>query len=611
MKKGLFAAVALSMGMLFAVPSVALADGITMNGTQSETGSVVVDEGNSTITVSGQAALSGTGDAFVINEDASLVFSEGATLTLTGYNNAFVVENATLSGGGWNIIDGDGMDLFRLKTNGKLSINGAVTLDGAGNTNTTSRAVVLPSGSGQAVTLQTGGSLAANDFFRGMETGGASGYIISGQGMDSSIFDFRNNDCGIALSYFDSNVKFADCKLEVSNCLSSGIFMRQDNASINGLYLDNVYINCVNNENLNQKDIAVRFHSVNFQITDSVINIQNAWNTGLWICDGWDKAGKKEITNTLINVNNVFDGGSGFYYSTMKRKAITLVPYGEWTIDGCTISMNGRTDNIMEGGLNVAADIKYDASSLTARPSYVGGKIVLKNSSITTSYINGADIGAQVGQYITIGDNVMVDNGHSDDHFTVLCDDPNNKFPLVLDFGFGPIVLELTYDVDDMPDAQVSKRVEVVGGSYWSTRNEDLIFSDYDDERLKFYSESVPVNQYDDELDMVILSPEEYANALQDNGALLLTSKSGETYDYFAQTVSTSDSNRYIWAQCYSVSFVYDDGTVEVVEVPCGWAVGAVAELPDGNWAYSNGDGVQIGLTNETVPTSDITVELQ
>ena len=132
MRKGLFAAIALSAGMLLAAPSVAFAQEIVIDGSQTDTQFTVNQDEDNTIVVKGDVVLNGTGDAFTINADTSLVFEQGATLTLTGYDNAFVVENATLSGGGWNITDGDGMDLFRLKTSGSLDVSSSVVLSGHG-----------------------------------------------------------------------------------------------------------------------------------------------------------------------------------------------------------------------------------------------------------------------------------------------------------------------------------------------------------------------------------------------------------------------------------------------------------------------------------------------
>lgn len=608
MKKGLFAAIALSAGMLLAAPSVAFAQEIVIDGSQTDTQFTVNQDEDNTIVVKGDVVLNGTGDAFTINADTSLVFEQGATLTLTGYDNAFVVENATLSGGGWNITDGDGMDLFRLKTSGSLDVSSSVVLSGHGKTDTTSRAIVL-GGNGaenQAISLASGTTLKASNFYRGVETGGAKNYTINGVDMNQSTFDFSDNDCGIALSYFDQNAHFQKCKLEVSNCLTSGIFMRQDNASLNGLYLDEVYINCVNASNLDQNDIAIRFHTVNFEIKDSYINIHNAWNTGLWICDGWD-GGTKSIIDSTISVNNVFNKGAALYGPVMRRKAITLVPFGDWTINGCQIAMNGTDVNPLEGGLNIAADIKYDRNTLTAHPTYTGGKITLKDTSITTSNILGADIGVQVGQFLEIGEDVVIDNGGANDHFTVLCDDPDNGYPLAITIGSFQTKIMLDYDLEGLPaEAQASKRLTVTGGSYWSTRDTDLSFVNFDD--LKFYDESVPINQFGDELTMIPLSDEKYDAALQENDALLLTSKSGSSsYSYKANN-TTDDFVHYIWAPAYQVSFVGNDGSTTTAMVPAGWAFGDACDLPDGSWSFVNSDGEEQPFTSETVVNADLTV---
>lgn len=616
MRKRLFATLMLAAGMLFAAPAAALADNITISEGTAVTTPVVVNE-SSTITVSGDVVMSGSENAFEINADTTLVFDNEATLTLTGYDNAFVVSNATLSGGDWNITDDGGMDLFRLKTGGKLNVTSSVDLYGAGSTNTASRAIVLEGNGagGQVVNLAANSTLAANGFYRGVETGGAENYYIKGADMDTSTFDFSSNDCGMAISYFDGNAHFEKCILEVSNCTSSGIFMRQDNAAINGLYIDSVNINCENASSLNQNDIAIRFHTVNFEITNSIINIENAWNTGLWICDGWDKAGSKKIEDCLISVKNVYEKDPGIVGTVMRNKAITFVPYGEWTIDNCDIDIEGS----MSGGINVAADIKGDTSTLTASPSYYGGKIVFKNSSIGTQGIVGADMGAQVGQYIEIGENNVIDNGGADNHFTVLCDNPENGFPAVVNIFGQNIVIPLSYDIDDLPEvAREVKRVTVTGGSYWSTRDEELVF-DYaeygDDDTLKFFDESVPVNQFGDELSMVVLSPEAYETC-SINGVITLTGNLGsgeastEEYAYRAEETSVTDPNRYIWAPCVVVTLDYGDGTTSSVNVPYGWTLGSVAELPNGEWTYSDENGTQQSFSDDEALTSDITVSL-
>ena len=543
MRRRLFATLMLAVGMLFASPVAALADGITINGTPT-TGSIMVNEDTSTITVSGNAAMSGTGNAFEISSDATLVFQDGATLTLTGYDNAFVVNNATLSGGGWNITDGDGMDLFRLKTNGKLSIDDDVTLTGNGtdaatDTIAASRAIVLESGSGQEVALADGQTLTANGFYRGMETGGASGYTISGQSREASIFDFSDNDCGMALSYFDSSATYKNCKLEVSDCLTSGIFMRQDNAALAGLTIDGVWINCVNDENLDQEDIAIRFHSNDFTIQNSKIYIENAWNTGLWICDGWNDNTQNEILNTEITVNHVHNKSSLVtLLGASHRKGITFVPYRDWLVSGSTITLTDTGD----GGINVASDpqIKKNGSifpsAWTATLGMRGGKVIFQDTGISTSGITGADLGAQVGQWIEIGKNTVINNGNANDHYTILCDNANTGYPVdsILGTTFVPYEEEILTENDYNPN-----RVIVTGGSYWSTQRTDI-----EQGEVNLYDYSIP-SLGEEKLHMVTVTPEQYASCAAD-GVLTVIKSDGSTYQYEAKNPS-SDGNRYIW----------------------------------------------------------------
>lgn len=551
MRRRLFATLTLAAGMLFAAPAAALADGITMNGTPTG-GTVMVNEDTNTITVSGNAAMSGTGNAFEISSDATLVFQDEATLTLTGYDNAFVVNNATLSGGGWNITDGDGMDLFRLKTGGKLNVTSSVDLNGAGTTVAESRAIVLESGSGQEVALADEQTLTANGFYRGMETGGASGYTISGQSREASIFDFSDNDCGMALSYFDSSATYENCKLEVSDCLTSGIFMRQDNAALAGLTIHNVWINCVNDVTKfgsdGQADIAIRFHSNDFTIENSRIYIENAWNTGLWICDGWNANPQNEILNTEITVKNVAaKEGSALYGTVNRSKAITFVPYRDWLISGSRIVMEGLSGEggQMDGGLNIASDIKVNRNGLSfsAKASMFGGTVKLANTEISTKYLTYADIGVQIGQFLEVGENTVINNNHNQPdwtpHYTILCDNPNNGYQGQI-LGI-PITIE--YDTTNLVGNQASPdRVEVLGGSYWSTR-EELTYEGQ--ESVDVYDASVPNNAAGDELEMLIITPEDYETYF-DDGSIWIVDSEGTPYEYKASAAS-SDGNRYIW----------------------------------------------------------------
>lgn len=312
--------------------------------------------------VSGAVTLSGSGDAFTITQDSELVFETGASLTLTGYTNGFVVQGAVLSGSGWVIHDGDGMDLIRLKTGGQLDITGDVDLNGF-NKNTSSRGIVLEStaaNGGQQITLAANTTLAANAFYRGLETGGAKDYTISGAGMDSSTFDFKNNTVGMALSYFDENANYEDCKLDVSNCVENGIFMRQDNAAIWGLNFDGVNIHCVNSTDTS--GIAIRFHAGPFRFDNSVMTIDGSTTTGLWIYDGWDATRTGSgISNSTITVKNV--EGNALQYN---GKAITMAICHDWIIDGSTIAV----DNCGYAGINLSNDTRVSGSFFGAIPQY-------------------------------------------------------------------------------------------------------------------------------------------------------------------------------------------------------------------------------------------------
>lgn len=545
MKRGLFSALILSAGLVFAAPAVALAEDITISQSQTAMDPVVIDEAGSKITVSGDVTLEGSGDAaFIINEDTELVFDEGASLTLKGFTNGFAVSGATLSVGGGTITDGDGMDLIRLKTDGKLSVAGEFTLNGFGtgaatDTNAASRGVILEGGSGQEVNLSAGATLKANGFYRGMETGGAKNYFVKGASMDTSTFDFSDNDCGIAISYFDADATYQNCKLDVSDCLTSGIFMRQDNAALDGLTIDGVWINVVNDADLDQEDIAVRFHSNDFTIQNSKIYIENAWNTGLWIYDGWNANDKNEILNTEITVNHVQNKDSLVtLLGASHRKGITFVPYRDWIVSGSTITLTDTGD----GGINVASDpqVKKNGSILpsgwTATLGMRGGKVIFQDTVITTSGITGADLGAQVGQWIEIGKNTVINNGNADDHYTILCDVASTGYPVDSFFGttYVPYEENILTEDDNNPN-----RVIVTGGSYWSTQRTDIVQGN-----VNLYDYSIP-SLGEEKLHMVTVTPEEYAIYAVD-GVLTVIKSDGSTYTYEAKTPS-SDGNRYIW----------------------------------------------------------------
>ena len=609
MKKRLFSALlSLCLAVSLFPIGVLAAEGDA--ATEKATVSVTAGTTNYTTTgptkflVSGAVTLSGSGDAFTITQDSELVFETGASLTLIGYTNGFVVQGAVLSGGGWVIHDGDGMDLIRLKTGGRLDITGDVDLNGYSKTESTSRGIILEStaaNGGQQITLAANATLSANNFYRGLESGGAKGYTVSGAGMESSTFDFSNNNCGMALSYFDQNATFEDCKLEVSNCDASGIFMRQDNAALDGLYLTRVNINCVNSIDLNQSDIAIRFHSNNFEITDCVINIENAWNTGLWIFDGWNANSQNEIIRTDITVKNVMGRADTELYGTLLRsKAITVVPYRDWLISDCTITMEGTADeDSTQGGLNIANDTQIirQGLSVTAKPNMCGGTIVLEDTEIYTNNLKQADIGVQVGQFVEVKQDVVIDNDHDagnwNEHFTILCDSVYEKFPVRL----GSFMLRVSYDTANMTEAQMTDdRVVTTGGSYWSSDRTDLQVAG-----ISAYAYSLPINASGDTLTLFSVTPTQYDDYFDATGTISLADSNGNAYNYTAKAASP-DGNRYIWA--YAATVTFSNG--ETIKVPCGTPFGMFGTLPEGGWTL-NGQP----FTAATVVTGDVTVTAQ
>lgn len=581
----------------------------TMNG-------VAINYDTNTITVSETATMtgSGTGAAFTINANTTLVFEEGATLELSGYDNGFVVSGdsaVTLTSANMNITANSQMDVFRLRNNGQLSLTGSNTIIGSGKEGVTNRAIVLEGNNAQnqAITLGANTTLAAHSFYRGLETGGAKDYTISGDeinGKSSSIFDFSNNNCGMALSYFDSNANFKNCKLEVSNCDASGIFMRQDNAALDGLYIDNVNINCVNDIDLDQSDIAIRFHSNKFRITNSSINIVNAWNTGLWIYDGWNANVQNEIIGTTITVKNVYpSSNTEVYGAAVRKKAITMVPYREWLISDCIITMEGQSSqNMLQGGLNIASDmqIQREGFTLKAKPNMYGGTIKLQDTEINTANVEISDIGVQLGQFLEIGDNVVIDNGYSEtngwsgkEHYPILCDAEDDGYKANI-LGMN---ITIDYNTDSMSeDKKIDKRVKVYGGSFYSTPNVIPVFGN------NVHDSSLPVNCVGDNLTMFTVAPTAFATYAV-NDAITLKDSTDQEYYYKVKDVS-SDNNRYIWAYGVTITLVYSDGSTEVQIVPCGAEYGLTQALPAGNW-MCNGQS----FTNETKVTGDITVMAQ
>lgn len=614
---------ALMIGLVPAAMMAAEGDApqVTIDGTQTN----YTISTDTTLVVAQDITLDGANTASAFNitgteeipVNVTLVFENNATLTLKNYTDGFVIENATLTGQGWNIVDATGMDVIQLNNNGSLDITGNVQLTGAGMENQASRGIAMVNSSGQTIEVADGATLAANGFYRGLETSTASNYTIQGdsttmtvdgkttsEGMYNSVLDFSDNAYGMALSYFDSSVNFKDCKLEVSDCDQSGIYMRQDNGFINGLYVDKVFINCDNATAGIQKDIAVRLHSAKFEIKDCKIYIENACNTGLWLCDGLWNEGSREILDTEITVKNVDPNPSSeFYGAATRRKAITIVPWDEWTIDGCTINMEGLpsdddpTSGAMQVGLNIASDIKINNSgflNLTAKASYFGGQINITNTDIHTAYLQNADIGVQIGQSLDIGENVVIENdcveGSPLNHYTILCDDPNGKYGV---FVFNNI-MNIDYDKSNLSGkAAEDDRVTVSGGSFKSSDNTSLqVFNQY------VYENSIPINNSGEDLTMFTIEPDNY-QAHMSNGVVSLIDKNMNEYEYSALQAS-SDGNRYIWAPGVTVTLA--DGSA--VTVPRGAAFGLIADLPEGNWETVDGEP----FDENTIVNEDISI---
>lgn len=506
----------------------------TLELTEDTTDFSYVVEAPTTITVDGNVTLTGEGNAFTINKDTTLVFNEGASLTLSGYTNAFVVSNATVSGGGWVINDGDGMDLFRLKTGGKLNITGNVDLNGY-NKDATSRAIVLEGGGAQyqAVTLAANSTLAANNFYRGVETGGAKHYTISGTGMNSSTFNFQDNTVGMALSYFDEDANYKNCKLDVSNCVENGIFMRQDNAAIWGLNFDGVNIHCVNNTPTS--GIAIRFHAGPFRFDNSVMTIDGSKTTGLWIYDGWDaNRTNSGISNSTITVKNV--PNSSFQPN---GKAITMAICHDWVIDGSTIAV----DNCGYAGINLSNDTRVSGSifsGYTAVPGMVGGRLTVTDSVIHSSdmeKVNPSDetgsalFTVQVGQRLEFGDDVTAYNDDNDRPI-VMCAKCNDPYPY---FAGGFFPTKVDYNLDGLAEnLKTDLRFTMTGGS-----SKDLATAEEAVDRNK------PIDEDGTVLSMVTLTEEQYNSLKNTNGTLTITVDE-ESYTYHVSRAA-DDGNRYIW----------------------------------------------------------------
>lgn len=509
--------------------------------TQETTGGNYTVSEAGTITVQGQVSLTGTGDAFTIGADTQLVFEEGASLTLSGYTNGFVVKNATVTSDDMNITAASQMDVFRLRTNGELSLSGSNTITGSSKEGTTNRGIVLEGGGNQnqAITLAADTTLAANNFYRGLETGGAKHYTVSGAGMDRSTFNFQGNTVGMALSYFDEDANYENCKLDVSNCVENGIFMRQDNAAIWGLYFDGVNIHCVNDTPTS--GIAIRFHTGPFRFDNSVMTIDGSTTTGLWIYDGWDATRTGSgISNSTITVKNV---PTSLFQPN--GKAITMAICHDWTIDGSTINI----DNCGYAGINLSNDTRVSGSffeGYTAVPGMVGGKLTVTDSVIHSSNMEevnpndktgSALFTVQVGQFLEFGDDVTAYNDN-DERPIVMCAKGSDPYPY---FAGGFLPTKVDYNLDGLAaELNTDFRFTMTGGS-----SKDLATADEAIERNK------PVNEDGTVLSMVTLTEEQY-NELKNADGTLTVNSNGESYTYHVSRAA-DNGVRYIWVPAGAV----------------------------------------------------------
>lgn len=523
---------------------------LTTAAAEEPTGNITLTEGSytdqnytvsnaGTITVQGQVTLNGSGDAFTINADTQLVFEEGASLTLSGYTNGFVVKNATVISEDMNITATSQMDVFRLRTNGELSLSGSSTIIGSGKEGTANRALVLESGEGQAITLAEDTTLTASNFYRGLETGGAKHYTVSGAGMDRSTFNFQGNTVGMALSYFDEDANYENCKLDVSNCVENGIFMRQDNAAIWGLYFDGVNIHCVNDTPTS--GIAIRFHTGPFRFDNSVMTIDGSTTTGLWIYDGWDATRTGSgISNSTITVKNV---PTSLFQPN--GKAITMAICHDWTIDGSTINI----DNCGYAGINLSNDTRVSGSffeGYTAVPGMVGGKLTVTDSVIHSSNMEevnpndktgSALFTVQVGQFLEFGDDVTAYNDN-DERPIVMCAKGSDPYPY---FAGGFLPTKVDYNLDGLAaELNTDFRFTMTGGS-----SKDLATADEAIERNK------PVNEDGTVLSMVTLTEEQY-NELKNADGTLTVNSNGESYTYHVSRAA-DNGVRYIWVPAGAV----------------------------------------------------------
>ena len=515
---------------------ITVSNGITVTTTDTSVNyEVPTTAEDATITISGAVTLTGTGDAFTINADTTLVFEDGASLTLSGYTNGFVVKDATVTSEDMAITAATQMDVFRLRNAGELSLSGNNSIQGSGKEGTTNRAIVLEGGGAQyqAVTLAANSTLAANNFYRAVETGGAKHYTISGANMDSSTFNFQNNTAGMALSYFDEDANYKNCKLDVSNCVENGIFMRQDNAAIWGLYFDGVNIHCVNDDETS--GIAIRFHAGPFRFDNSVMTIDGSTTTGLWIYDGWDaNRTNSGISNSTITVKNV---PTSLFQPN--GKAITMAICHDWVIDGSTIAV----DNCGYAGINLSNDTRVSGSifsGYTAVPGMVGGKLTVTDSVIHSSdmeEVNPNDetgsalFTVQVGQRLEFGVDVTAYNDDNDRPI-VMCAKCSDPYPY---FAGGFLPPRVDYNLDGLAEnLKTDLRFTMTGGS-----SKDLATAEEAVDRNK------PIDEDGTVLSMVTLTEEQYNSLKNADGTLTIT-VGEESYTYHVSRAA-DDGNRYIW----------------------------------------------------------------
>ena len=334
-------------------------------------------------------------------------------------------------------------------------------------------------------------------------------------------------------SYFDEDANYKNCKLDVSNCVENGIFMRQDNAAIWGLYFDGVNIHCVNDDETS--GIAIRFHAGPFRFDNSVMTIDGSTTTGLWIYDGWDaNRTNSGISNSTITVKNV---PTSLFQPN--GKAITMAICHDWVIDGSTIAV----DNCGYAGINLSNDTRVSGSifsGYTAVPGMVGGKLTVTDSVIHSSdmeEVNPNDetgsalFTVQVGQRLEFGDDVTAYNDDNDRPI-VMCAKCSDPYPY---FAGGFLPTRVDYNLDGLAEnLKTDLRFTMTGGS-----SKDLATAEEAVDRNK------PIDEDGTVLSMVTLTEEQYNSLKNADGTLTIT-VGEESYTYHVSRAA-DDGNRYIW----------------------------------------------------------------